>query len=81
MARAEASSTLQQLQDLAACLYLRSLAKHARLRLAESSAALDDLIERLAKECKHLVQSNDRATLTARDVEAARLCPLHPGRP
>ncbi|KAK9828995.1 hypothetical protein WJX72_003301 [[Myrmecia] bisecta] len=33
--------------------------------------ALDDLMERLAKECKLLVQSNEKATLTARDVEAA----------
>ncbi len=30
------------------------------------SDALDDLMERLASECKILVQSNDRATLTAR---------------
>ncbi|EIE24956.1 hypothetical protein COCSUDRAFT_83648, partial [Coccomyxa subellipsoidea C-169] len=33
------------------------------------SDALDELMERLASECQHLVQTNDRATLTARDVE------------
>ena len=46
------------------------------------SDALNDLMERLAKECKHLVQSNERATLTARDVEAAvrLLIPPRPGR-
>ncbi|KAK9820609.1 hypothetical protein WJX72_012259 [[Myrmecia] bisecta] len=41
--------------------------------------ALDDLMERLAKECKHLVQSNERATLTARDVEAAVRLLIPPG--
>ena len=43
------------------------------------SDALDDLMERLAKECKHLVQSNERATLTARDVEAAVRLLIPPG--
>ena len=41
--------------------------------------ALDDLMERLAKECKHLVQSNDRATLSPRDVEAAVRLLIPPG--
>lgn len=43
------------------------------------SDALDDLMERLAKECKHLVQSNGRATLTARDVETAVRLLIPPG--
>ena len=43
------------------------------------SDALDDLMERLAAECKQLVQSNNRATLTARDVEAAVKLLIPPG--
>ncbi|KAK9829987.1 hypothetical protein WJX72_009052 [[Myrmecia] bisecta] len=42
---------------------------------------LDDLMERLAKECKHLVQSTERATLTVRDVEAAVKLLIPPGSP
>ncbi|CAL8460900.1 g431 [Coccomyxa elongata] len=38
-------------------------------------------MERLAKECKHLVQSNGRATLIARDVETAAAAANPPPAP
>ncbi|KAK9828812.1 hypothetical protein WJX72_002188 [[Myrmecia] bisecta] len=62
------ASCLEQTKDPA--LLRQSRAKHGRKHRVNSDA-LDDLMERLASECKHLVQSNNRATLTARDVEGA----------
>ncbi|KAK9819686.1 hypothetical protein WJX72_001092 [[Myrmecia] bisecta] len=60
---------------------VQALQEAIRRRKAESSDALDDLMERLAKECRLLVQSNERATVTARDVEAAVRLLIPPGSP
>ena len=47
--------------------------------LATLSDMLDNLMKRLAKACKQLLQSSDKATLTARDVEAAVRLLIPPG--
>ena len=66
--------------------YIHKLLKqvHPELQISTDgltvlSDALDDLMVRLASECQHLVQSNDRATLSARDVEAAVRLLIPPG--